>query len=75
MADITGDDWGEIHAKAWRDPDFKRLLETDPTAAIRLYGNGCKPPKVFDRIVFVRPKPDIDDKFLPFVNPFPPSCC
>lgn len=73
MADITGDDWGEIHARAWRDAKFKELLETDPSAAIKQYGDSVG--KKFNKIVFVRPKPDIADEFLPFVNPFPPSCC
>jgi hypothetical protein len=73
VADITGEDWGNIHAKAWRDPEFKRLLETDPTKAIRDYGQSIG--KTFDKIVFVRPRPNIADEFLPFVNPFPPSCC
>jgi hypothetical protein len=76
VTDVTGEDWGAIHAKAWREPNFKILLETDPTAAIKLYGSELKPPKTFDRIVIVREPPvGVDPEFLPFVNPFPPSCC
>lgn len=76
--DLTGEDWGAIHARAWHDPKFKNLLETDPTAAVKLYGNSLTPPKVFDRIVVVRDPPDpeeVPEQFWPFVNPFPPSCC
>lgn len=74
MADISGEDWGKIHAKAWLDPAFRKLLETDPTEAIKVYGNEVG--KTFDRIVILRPQPPgIPDQFLPSVNPFPPSCC
>jgi hypothetical protein len=33
-SDLTSDDWTNIHAKAWSDPKFRDLLETDPTKAI-----------------------------------------
>ena len=76
MADITGEDRGRIHARAWRDPEFRHLLETDPTEAIKRYGREQRPPKTFDKIVMVRPRPvSIPDAFLEDVNPFPPSCC
>jgi hypothetical protein len=72
--DLTGEDWGEIHKRAWLDADFKELLETDPTKAIKeVYAQSVG--KRFDKILFVRPKPDIAEEFLPYVNPFPPSCC
>ena len=28
MGAPTKKDWGQIHAKAWRDPEFRKLLET-----------------------------------------------
>jgi hypothetical protein len=75
--DLTSDDWGRIHGKAWRDPRFKLLLESDPTAAIKEYVDGqpsLKGKKL--RIVQVRPRPrGVDDDFLDDINPFPPSCC
>jgi hypothetical protein len=74
VADLTNEDWGNIHAKAWLDDGFRQLLETDPTRAIRDYGKSIG--KTFDKIVTVRPKPKgIPDEFLPDINPFPPSCC
>lgn len=34
----TNDDvWGKIYAKAWTDDEFRTLLETDPTAALKKY--------------------------------------
>ena len=74
MAYPTGEDWGKIHAKAWLDPKFRQLLETDPTQAIKDYG--AEVGKTFDRIVIVRPPPtDIPEQFWPAVNPVPPACC
>jgi hypothetical protein len=75
--DLTDDDWGRIHGKAWRDPHFKKLLETDPTAAVKAYTDShahLKGKKL--RIVKIRPRPKgVDDDFLDDINPFPPSCC
>jgi hypothetical protein len=74
VAEPTNEDWGKIHAKAWLHPEFRRMLETDPTKAIKAYG--AEVGKTFDKIVTVRPKPKgIPDDFLADVNPFPPSCC
>jgi len=78
VADLTNEDWGEIHKRAWLYPDFKKKLEEDPTAAINEYGDSLKPPKKFTRKVIVRDPPAADEikpEFLQFVNPFPPSCC
>ncbi|MGZ3391023.1 MAG: hypothetical protein ACXVCF_15700 [Isosphaeraceae bacterium] len=74
--ELTNVDWGKIHAKAWREEEFRRLLETDPTKAVRDYAqqNGLKVTK----IVKLRPAPDPHDippEFWDDVNPFPPSCC
>jgi hypothetical protein len=71
---LTNQDWGKIHAKAWRDPKFRHLLETDPTAAIKCYGLAVG--KTFGKMVIVRPRPaSVHDSALEEVNPFPPSCC
>jgi hypothetical protein len=76
VVDVTGEDWGRIHAKAWTDDKFRKLLETNPTEAIKTFGLDQNPPKYFDRIVIVPERPaGITDEFLPFANPFPPSCC
>jgi hypothetical protein len=72
--ELTNKDWGKIHAKAWLDPEFRNLLETDPTRAIKQYGREVG--KTFDKIVKLRAKPKgIPDDFLADVNPFAPSCC
>ena len=80
MADeLTNKDWGKIHAKAWLDPEFRNLLETDPTKAIKQYGKEVG--KTFDKIVKVRAPPkvarrkDISEEVLEEMNPFPPWCC
>ena len=80
MADeLTSKDWGKIHAKAWLDPDFRYLLETDPTKAIRQYGKEVG--KTFDKIVKLRPPPKaakrkgMSPEVLEEMNPFPPWCC
>lgn len=73
MAKLTESDWGKIHAKAWRDAKFRKLLETDPTKAIKAYGKEVG--KTFTKIVNLRDKPDIPDPHLHKVNPYPPSCC
>jgi len=76
-SELTDDDWGRIHGWAWRDPDFKHLLETDPSAAVKRYADQhshLRGKKV--RIVKIRPRPKgVDDDFLDDINPFPPSCC
>ena len=34
----TNDDvWGKVYAKAWTDDEFRTLLETDPTAALKKF--------------------------------------
>jgi hypothetical protein len=77
--ELTNKDWGKIHAKAWLDPDFRYLLETDPTRAIRQYGKEVG--KTFDKIVKLRPPPKaakrkgIPPDVLEEMNPFPPWCC
>jgi hypothetical protein len=68
-SDLTKQDWVEIHAKAWKDPVFKALLETDPTTAVRLWAAERKRAvnKIVDLSQWVMI--DLDD-------PYPaPSCC
>lgn len=55
MSAPTNKDWGRIHAKAWRDPEFRKLLEQDPKKAVAQYGKEVG--KTFDKIVRIRPKP------------------
>lgn len=72
----TNADWGEIHAKAWQDPQFRNLLETDPTQAVKDYGASVG--KSFDQIVMIKPAPDpqqIPEKFWPLLHQTPPACC
>ena len=71
MSDLTKDDWAEIHAKAWADQNFRTLLETDPTAAVRSWAE--ENHRVVDKIVVLSEwvqKDDIDSW-----NHGPPSCC
>lgn len=72
--ELTDIDWGKIHKMAWCDKEFRHLLETDPTAAIRKYASeyGLK----ITKMVKLRPPPsDVPPEFWEDVNPFPPSCC
>ena len=36
---LSSKQWGQIIAKAWKDPEFKTLLESDPTAAIHQFAS------------------------------------
>lgn len=82
MAQLSDKDWGKIHAKAWLDPKFRALLESDPTAAIRAYekAEGYK-PGYFDKIVRVGKAPSkkvtkkADQAILEAAAPWPPWCC
>jgi len=70
MANLTKDDWVEIHAKAWKDPKFRYLLETDPTAAIKSWAQevGRTVDKIVDLSDWIK-KDEAD------WNYGPPSCC
>ena len=59
------DDWNKIHAKAWKDPEFRELLETDPRKAVDQWGaeRGVK----FDKVVHTADPTDGDVA--------PPACC
>ncbi len=56
---LSGYDWGRIMAKAWRDPDFKKRVEADPTTTIREFlGEKYKGVNIFN----IPPKPaDVDE--------------
>jgi hypothetical protein len=76
MGAPTNKDWGQIHAKAWRDPAFRTLLETDPTKAVEKYGKEVG--KSFDKLVKVRPRPKgvPDEKLDTHADATtPPACC
>jgi hypothetical protein len=69
QSDLTKQDWIDIHARAWRDPTFRALLETDPTTAVRLWAAEQK--RVVNKIV------DLSQWVtIKFDDPFPaPGCC
>jgi hypothetical protein len=74
MAVLTDKEWGKIYAKAWTDPKFRKLLETDPTKAIKDYGASVG--KTYHKIVRLERRPkDKPVQDLARVHPFPPSCC
>ena len=64
---LTQTDWAMIFAKAWREPEFRKMLETNPTKAIKAYGE--EHGRTFDKIISLR------DKHLSEVEDYPPSCC
>jgi hypothetical protein len=80
MAELTDDDWGRIHAKAWRDEDFKNKLESDPRAAIEEYCRGIgKQLDKNDKILHLHAPPsnyrDVSEEVLGGAHPFAPWCC
>jgi hypothetical protein len=82
VARLTDDDWGKIHARAWLNAEFRKLLESDPTAAIREYEASLgKKAGHFDKIVRVGPAPNrkstknIPQDVLEKSAPWPPWCC
>ena len=76
MSAPTTKDWGRIHAKAWRDSGFRKLLEQDPKKAITEYGKEVG--KKFDRIVKIAAKPKgvkPEDLHRHKNATAPPACC
>ena len=76
MSAPTNKDWGKIHAKAWRDAEFRKLLEQDPRKAVTQYGKEVG--KTFDRIVRITPKPKgvpAEDLHRHEDATAPPACC
>lgn len=72
----TKKDWGLMHAKAWQDPKFRALLETDPTKAVTAYGKEVG--KTFDKIVKIGARPkgvDGTDLHKHEQAVVPPACC
>jgi len=82
VAKLSDEDWGKIHAKAWLEPKFRNLLETDPTKAIREYEKSIgKPAGYFTQIVRVGKPPSktalkkTPEAVLQRAAPWPPWCC
>jgi hypothetical protein len=82
VARLSDEDWGKIHAKAWLEPEFRKLLESDPTKAVREYERSIgKPSGYFDRIVRVGKPPSkgahrrLSKEVLERAAPWPPWCC
>ncbi len=74
MTEITNEDWGKIHAKAWKDHAFRSLLEKDPTAAIHQYGKEVG--KTYTKIVKVPDRPaGVADAHLHEQHQGPVACC
>jgi hypothetical protein len=76
MSAPTNKDWGRIHAKAWRDAEFRKLLEQDPKKALAQYGREVG--KTFDKIVKIgrKPKGVADEDLDRHKNATaPPACC
>jgi len=82
VASLSDEDWGKIHAKAWLEPEYRNLLESDPTKAIRVYEKSIgKPPGYFDKIVRMSKPPgsrtirSVPLEVLERAAPWPPWCC
>jgi len=76
MGAPSSDDWGKIHAKAWKDADFRDLLERDPKEALAVYGGEVG--KTFSKVVTIADKPaDAADHELHEheAATAPPACC
>lgn len=74
MAAPTKEEWSHIHAKAWQDPEFRAMLESDPAAALARYGKEVG--KNFDRVIDIGPRPDgVADSDLYKHHKIPPACC
>lgn len=72
----TKKDWGLMHAKAWKDPKFRELMETDPKKAVAVYAKEHN--KTFDKIVKIGPKPKgvADADLAKHESAIaPPACC
>jgi len=72
MSALGKTEWTSIHKKAWGDPKFRYLLETDPTGAIKLWANEQSPPWHVDKIV------DLSSWIKVAEDDWPggaPSCC
>lgn len=76
MSAPSNSDWGKIHAKAWREPEFRQLLEQDPKKALAQYGKEVG--KTFDKVVKVgaKPKGVANELLHKHANATaPPACC
>lgn len=73
MGAPTKQEWAKIHAKAWKDPEFRKHLETNPMQALKLYGKEVG--KNFDKVIDIGPRPKgVPDEDL-HKHHVPPACC
>ena len=70
----TKEQWSHIHAKAWQEPKFREMLESDPAAALAHYGKQNEVE--FDKVIEIGPRPAgvSDDELFKHVK-IPPACC
>jgi len=54
---LSGHDWGRIMAHAWRDPEFKKKLEADPTKTVRQFIADTWPDRDYDNIFHIHDAP------------------
>lgn len=74
MSSPSEDDWLEIHKKAWKDPDFKAHLESDPTGALHSYAESVG--KKFTQLVKMPEEPNAElAEFIDENFKAPPACC
>ncbi len=74
MAAPTREQWSHIHARAWKDDKFRALLESNPSAALELYGKDND--QVFDKVIDIGPRPEgVSDEELHKHHNIPPACC
>ena len=69
---ITEQDLAQVYAKAWVDEEFRTLLETDPTAALKQYAadNGLEWTKLVKLPAQPQTSEDQDETCIHLV-----SCC
>jgi hypothetical protein len=65
---LNSADWVKIYAKAFRDADFRRLLETDPTRALKDWVAEEYPEMTLEQVV------DLSDWMTPD-HVIPVACC
>lgn len=75
----TAEDWAAMHQKAFTDPAYRTLFETDPTAAVKQYATEAK--KNFTLIVNTDDWVDTSKPYAPKFSPpggddtGPVACC
>lgn len=74
----SAEDWAAIHKKAYHDAAFRKLFESDPTAAVKQYG--AETNKSFTQIVNTDHWVDTSKPYEPKNHPpgggtGPAACC